>query len=577
LSEEHTLAQTNAAVSTRKASPRRGSAKRSPKGTRPKTARRGPLTVFVHIPKTAGTTLTAVLRGNFPAGGVRALGNVFHGSGGIDPGPVAKLRKSGAVVTRDIYLLGGHLPFGVHEYLPIDSRYVTFLRDPVERTLSQYYRLLTMRKRNPVPEGMTLEDLMDSDEYLYDNLQTRMLCSRPEPFGEVTDDMLEEAKENLATKFICFGLADRFDESLVLLKRRLELRSILYVSQRMTTTRPRTEQSKEALVPVAERFNAYDIELYRWASEHFEQTIAEEDRTFAVDVAALRAAVSAGPVSEDPPAASDFSREQLWEELVRARADLLGWEYEAAKAKEEDQSQPAEQDDDLRALLTQAHQSILQLHERIEGLEGRLGPSQDSDSDEEPETEADAGERPRKRERVKAARLEHLRGQIAELETAIGDEPEETRDVHVVRELERLRAHAAEVEKQRQEPQRRSQTEEGTSKADRWLTPHQQAERVAALETARDNSAAVIARMEKRLAQIRVEIQDLEAEADGGESKERLERLRGLASGKAKRIEVLRQRLADRERRLGALAAEAETVRGPAAAEQALDQTAGGA
>jgi hypothetical protein len=83
--------------------------------------------------------------------------------------------------------------------------------------------------------------------------------------------------------------------------------------------------------------------------------------------------------------------------------------------------------------------------------------------------------------------------------------------------------------------------------------------------------------MEKRLAQIRVEIQDLEAEADGGEPKERLERLRGLASGKAKRIEVLRQRLADRERRLGALAAEAETVRGPAAAEQALDQTAGGA
>ena len=182
-----------------------------------------------------------------PAGGVRSLGNVFHGAGGVDPGPVVKLRQSGPVVTRDIHLLGGHLPFGVYQYLPSDSRYITFLRDPVERTLSHYYRARSVRKRDPIPEDLSFEDVLAGGDYLYDNLQTRMLSGDPEPFGEVTQEMLEQAKENLSERFISFGLADRFDESLVLLKRSLELNSILYVSQRMTTNRPRTQESKEDL------------------------------------------------------------------------------------------------------------------------------------------------------------------------------------------------------------------------------------------------------------------------------------------------------------------------------------------
>ena len=108
------------------------------------------------------------------------------------------MKKSGRVLTRDIHLLGGHLPFGVHQYLPLDTRYITFLRDPVERTLSTT-TVCCPRKGDPIPESMALEQVLDSGEYLYDNLQTRMLCSDPEPFGEVTDEMLDQAKENLTT------------------------------------------------------------------------------------------------------------------------------------------------------------------------------------------------------------------------------------------------------------------------------------------------------------------------------------------------------------------------------------------
>jgi hypothetical protein len=44
--------------------------------------RRDSLTVFVHIPKTAGTTLTAVLEDNYPGGSIRVVGNVVKGAGG---------------------------------------------------------------------------------------------------------------------------------------------------------------------------------------------------------------------------------------------------------------------------------------------------------------------------------------------------------------------------------------------------------------------------------------------------------------------------------------------------------------
>ena len=122
----------------------------------------------------------------------------------------------------------------------------------------------------------------------------------------------------------------------MLLKRSLGLRSILYVSQRMTTDRPRTQESKEDLTPIAERFNTHDIELYRWASEQFDRRVADQDADFAIELAALKTAVSVGRVMDSPPAASKLSRNQLWEDLVRARADLLGWEYQLAKGNDPD-------------------------------------------------------------------------------------------------------------------------------------------------------------------------------------------------------------------------------------------------
>ena len=100
---------------------------------------------------------------------------------------------------------------------------------------------------------------------MHDNLQTRMLSGLPEPFGEVDDEMLERAKHNLRDGLVFFGLTERFDESLVLAKQRLGLRSILYRSNsRVNTSRPRGDE----IPPTAasgRACNRYDTELYHYA------------------------------------------------------------------------------------------------------------------------------------------------------------------------------------------------------------------------------------------------------------------------------------------------------------------------
>ena len=104
-----------------------------------------PLLVLLHIPKTAGMTLAGILQyvyGDAFRGGVgesrflpdeRRMPNVFSRPEHVE-GRLRSLRKKGT-----IRALSGHLTFGWADRLPPDARWVTVLRDPVERTLSQYY------------------------------------------------------------------------------------------------------------------------------------------------------------------------------------------------------------------------------------------------------------------------------------------------------------------------------------------------------------------------------------------------------------------------------------------------------
>src|SRR3954447_14843232 len=336
----------------------------------PVISRRGRLLVFVHVPKTAGTTLTEILNMAEPEARSKALGNVFKGGGGLDKGVMARLRKPGGLDLTGVGLVHGHVPLGIREYLPqhlpkqrnLDC--FTFLRDPTDRTLSHYFQIRENGARRGTPTKLslarlpadpTLDDMLEAG-YVHDNLHTRMLSGDPEPFGEVTDEMLERAKENLREELVFFGLTERFDESLVLAKRRLGLGTVLYrpsgtsaSAGRVNAARPRGDEIPVELRRSAERRNRHDIELYRYAEGLFDDAPELEELEFQVELAALRAAKPDGEIDLKPPVGFRGD-EEAWRILVTSRLDLLRDERELAEIKEVIQKLGRGDDEVLKSL-----------------------------------------------------------------------------------------------------------------------------------------------------------------------------------------------------------------------------------
>src|SRR5262249_61752644 len=95
------------------------------------------------------------------------------------------------------------IPFGLaHRCLP-DGRYVTILRDPVARVLSQFRYFKAGRGLGHVPTwlpkppaDLTLEQALADGSYILDNLQTRMLCGLESPFDPRPADALDRASDN---------------------------------------------------------------------------------------------------------------------------------------------------------------------------------------------------------------------------------------------------------------------------------------------------------------------------------------------------------------------------------------------
>lgn len=238
-----------------------------------------PCVVFLHIPKTGGQTLNAILARQYEFARTVTIENPL--------GPVAPLREG--TVRASPALVRGHIPFGIHEKLGIEPQYITMLRQPVDRVISMY-RFIERYPKHPLhaqvhEQGMTLFDFVESgiNRAEVDNGQTRQLAG-----SDVKDpdrDTLERAKNNLRS-FLAVGLTERFDESVVLFRRRLHWKPPLYVSKNVASGGHRTGASGRTR-ELLEDHNHLDLELYRFAGTLFERQI-KAAKWFTAEVAVFR-------------------------------------------------------------------------------------------------------------------------------------------------------------------------------------------------------------------------------------------------------------------------------------------------
>lgn len=223
------------------------------------------LLLHLHIPKTAGVSFYEMCRRHLGEGVLQL--NDLH--------DLRHIVTTGAAEPQDIRVVSGHFPYGIDRLFGRKCAYMTVLRDPVERTISNFY-YIRRRAGHPAQKlyaSMSLEEFSRSTEYELDNTQVRRLLrgsfadpSWPNalPFGAIGADEFAEAKYNLANCAVA-GTVERFKETVQLATALFDLnlpRKVIHINVGKS---PKMSRIKRSIIQRIEDRNQLDIELYRQA------------------------------------------------------------------------------------------------------------------------------------------------------------------------------------------------------------------------------------------------------------------------------------------------------------------------
>lgn len=217
--------------------------------------------IFMHIPKSGGTSIHRIIEQQYAPQSVYTI-RIEGGKRTTD-----QLKTISARQRKNFQVVKGHEPFGLHEVLGNNWSYFTFLRDPIERTISYFHYVKRtphhfLHQRGFDPEMSISEFLEARLSTDLDNAQLRYVSGWDPQFGACDAAMFQQALTNIKEHFFFVGTVEQFDKGIEVLAKQLKWK-VKYIPQaNKTENRPQQKDYSEQDLATIKAFNHWDIQLY---------------------------------------------------------------------------------------------------------------------------------------------------------------------------------------------------------------------------------------------------------------------------------------------------------------------------
>lgn len=223
--------------------------------------------VFLHVPKTAGTTFHSILHRQY------SEAERFQIDGIKPHRSISQYRSLNAQQTSHIKLVHGHCVDLLFGSIPEPYSVLTFLRDPIKHLVSSF-NYLKRATWNPAHD--TVKEMKSIDEFIdfrlersQDSIQARYLAGltqhhveNPEAFSP--SEIRKRAIQRLNDCDYVFT-TDRFDEAMLILQKDFHWRVPFYKSMNVSQGGINSSELTERELSKASQLIEIDLEIFELA------------------------------------------------------------------------------------------------------------------------------------------------------------------------------------------------------------------------------------------------------------------------------------------------------------------------
>jgi hypothetical protein len=213
--------------------------------------------LFMHIPKTAGTALREAIAANYRQS---ELAYLYPSPPGF---LMADLRALPLEQLRGLRMVIGHFQFGMHDWLPTAAEYITIVREPVARVLSQYRFLCQTQGAGPVPP---LEQLLERELSVnFDNAMVRCFAGVDEREygpGCLNEGHYRRAVSNMRQAFVYVGHQEHLSNAYRSLAKRYDWQPDAPLAMTNVSETKEDGEVPASLQEVVREYNRWDSMLY---------------------------------------------------------------------------------------------------------------------------------------------------------------------------------------------------------------------------------------------------------------------------------------------------------------------------